>query len=69
MRKEDAIKHFGTATALARALGIRLPSVSEWGELVPESRAYQLQVITAGALTVDPSVYRKPEEKDAVAED
>lgn len=59
MRKDEAIKHFGTASALADALGIRVASVSEWGEMVPEGRAYQLQVMTAGALRVDPSVYQK----------
>jgi len=59
MRKDEAIKHFGTAAALARALDISPASVSEWGEMVPEGRAYQLQVLTAGALRVDPSAYKK----------
>ena len=61
MLKTDAVKHFGSASALARALGIALPSVSEWGDIIPEGRAYQLQVITAGALRVDPSWYKKKE--------
>ena len=59
MLKEDAVKHFGGAAALAKALGIALPSVSEWGDIIPEGRAYQLQVITAGALRVDPRLYAK----------
>lgn len=61
MRKEEAVKHFGTAAALAEALGITPASVSEWGDIIPEGRAYQLQVITAGSLRVDPGLYRKPE--------
>lgn len=59
MLKSEAVKHFGTALALARALGISSASVSEWGEYVPEGRAYQLQVMTAGALRVDPSIYQR----------
>lgn len=59
MRKDEAIAHFGTASALADALGIRPASVAEWGEFVPEGRAYQLQVITGGKLRVDPSAYQK----------
>ena len=61
MRKDEAVKHFGGVNALADALGIRPASVSEWGDIIPEGRAYQLQVITAGALRVDPIAYRKPE--------
>ena len=61
MKKEDAVRHFGGVSALADALGIRPASVSEWGELIPEGRAYQLQVLTAGALRVDPSAYRGQE--------
>lgn len=59
MKKDTAIEHFGSASALADALGIRPASVSEWGELVPEGRAYQLQVLTGGKLSVDPSLYAK----------
>ncbi len=59
MLKTDAISHFGSAAELARALSISPASVSEWGDLIPEGRAYQLQVITAGALQVDPTLYAK----------
>jgi hypothetical protein len=50
MRKRDAIKHFGSAAALAKALGISRQSVHEWPDEVPEGRAYQIEVLTAGAL-------------------
>lgn len=50
MRTKDAIEHFGTAAALARALGISRQSVHDWGDIVPEGRAYQIEVLTVGAL-------------------
>lgn len=50
MRTEEAIKHFGTAAELARQLGISRQSVHDWGDYVPEGRAYQLEVLTQGAL-------------------
>jgi DNA-binding transcriptional regulator YdaS (Cro superfamily) len=65
LRKKDAVQHFGTAIALAEALGISSASVSGWGELVPEGRAYQLQVITVGLLRVDPSLYAAHKRKHA----
>jgi hypothetical protein len=65
MLKALAIQHFGTATALARALNITVQAVSDWGDFVPEGRAYKLQVVTGGLLRVDPSLYDK-DAKEAV---
>jgi DNA-binding transcriptional regulator YdaS (Cro superfamily) len=53
MKTADAIKFFGTRTALAKALGITKQAVTQWGETVPEGRAYQLQVITGGQLSAE----------------
>lgn len=50
MKTADAIRHFGTQAALARALGVSKQAVAQWGEVVPDGRAYQLQVITGGKL-------------------
>lgn len=50
MNMTDAIKHFGSKTKLAAALGIYPSAVTQWGETVPESRQYQLQVMTKGKL-------------------
>lgn len=61
MRKQTVIEHFGTAAAVAEALGISRQAVSEWGEVVPKGAAYQLQVITAGRLAVDPTCYATKE--------
>lgn len=51
MKTADAIRHFGTQSALAKALGISKQAIAQWGERVPEGRAYQLQVITGGQLS------------------
>lgn len=50
MNMTDAIKYFGSKTKLAAALGISPSAVTMWGETVPESRQYQLQVLTKGKL-------------------
>ena len=59
MRTKDAIKRFGSAAALARALGISRQSINDWGTTVPEGRAYQLEVLTNGALKAPRPVVRE----------
>lgn len=56
MKKRDAIAAFGSASDLARTLGITRQSVSSWGEDVPELRAYQIREILD---------QRRQEEEDA----
>lgn len=53
MKTSEAIKHFGSASALARALGIKPPSVAGWGEDVPDLRQLQLEALTGGVLRAD----------------
>jgi hypothetical protein len=50
MKTSDAISHFGSKSALAAALGIKTPSVYDWGEEVPIGRQFQIELITEGAL-------------------
>ncbi|MFZ4170445.1 Cro/CI family transcriptional regulator [Enterobacter ludwigii] len=57
MRKSEVIKHFGGVCKTAKALGIKHPSVSEWPEIIPEVRAYQVEKITNGRLKFDQSLY------------
>ena len=45
MKKRDAIAAFGSASELARSLGITRQSVSKWSEDVPELRAYQIKEV------------------------
>ncbi len=50
MRKSDVIEHFGSASAVARALGIGKAFVSKWGDDVPQRYAYEIERLTAGKL-------------------
>lgn len=54
MKKSDVIAHFGKPSAVAEALGIDRSAVSQWGENIPQLRAYELEKITQGKLKVKP---------------
>lgn len=43
IRVEDAIKHFGSAASLARALNIKPQAITSWKDFVPKLRAYELR--------------------------
>lgn len=60
MRKNDVISYFGGVGKTAKALGLSHASVSGWSELIPKGRAFEIQVITKGALKADTSLYEKP---------
>jgi hypothetical protein len=45
LTKKEAIEAFGSATALAKALGITVQAIGQWGEFVPALRAYQVRDI------------------------
>lgn len=55
MNTTEAIKHFGSKTKLAAALGIYPSAVTQWGEEVPTARQYQIQVLTKGKLKASPA--------------
>ena len=50
MRTKDAILHFGNKLKLAQALEISKSAISQWGDEVPELRAYQIERLTGGKL-------------------
>lgn len=54
MRKEEAIKFYGSQSALALALGIAQASVAGWREYPPDKRQLQLERITGGKLKAEP---------------
>ncbi|MBW0298526.1 Cro/Cl family transcriptional regulator [Shewanella sp. LC6] len=52
MKTSDAVAYFKTKSNLAKQLGITHSSISQWGEEVPELRAFQLERLTGGELKV-----------------
>ena len=50
MNTAAVVNYFGSKAEIARALGIGNTAVTNWGDTVPIGRAYQLEVITDGAL-------------------
>ncbi len=54
MTKDQAIAHFGTQEALARALDMTQGSVSLWRDYPPPMRQLQLEALTKGALKSEP---------------
>lgn len=53
MTKDDAIQYFKGVTAMARKLRCSRTAIYIWEE-IPELRQYQIQVLSDGALRVDP---------------
>jgi DNA-binding transcriptional regulator YdaS (Cro superfamily) len=56
MKTNDAANFFGSKKKLAQALLINPSAVTQWGEDVPESRQYQIQVLTKGKLKASPKM-------------
>ena len=50
MKTADAIKEFGSVRLLAEAVRITQQAVHQWGDHVPEGRAFQIEVLTKGKL-------------------
>jgi predicted transcriptional regulator len=57
MRKQTALDHFHSQTAIAKALGITKSAVSQWKDVIPERMAYRLERATRRKLRVDRSLY------------
>lgn len=45
MKKQEAIDLAGGQFRLAEILGITTAAISQWGDVVPESRVWQLRVV------------------------
>lgn len=59
MKKKSVIAHYGSVTAIAKALDITTAAVAKWEDIIPKGRAYELEKLTKGKLKVDPSLYQK----------
>lgn len=51
MKTKYAIEQFGSIKELALALGITQPAIYQWGDDVPELRAYQIAELLAQRAT------------------
>jgi len=67
MKKSDVIEYFGSAAAIARAVGISRQAVHEWPDELPVPRACQIEILTGGALRAE-NVARPPEPAQESAE-
>jgi transcriptional repressor of cell division inhibition gene dicB len=56
MKTKQAISYFGNKLKLAKALNVSKSAISQWGDDVPELRAYQIERLTRGALKVNPVI-------------
>jgi DNA-binding transcriptional regulator YdaS (Cro superfamily) len=50
MNVSEAVAHFGSKSKLAAALGIKPSAVTMWGQTIPLTRQYQIQVLSKGRL-------------------
>lgn len=65
MTYEQSITYFGTLSKMARALGVKPASVSEWKNGIPETRQYQIELATKGILKADEPALRTEKKKAA----
>jgi hypothetical protein len=62
MQKSEAIEHFGGATKLANALGLKSrQAIYAWPEEVPELYQYKLYHLTRGKLPLSPGLKARPQ--------
>lgn len=61
MKKIEVVDYFGGQKETGDALGISQAAVSLWGDEVPLTRQYQIEVITKGELKADVSISGKAE--------
>lgn len=66
MLRKDVIAYFGSATEVVKQLtNLSHGAVSQWEEVIPMGRAYEIQTITNGKLQVDLSLYNRKQPKSA----
>ena len=57
MLKKDVLDFFGSVKSVCYELDITKVAFCNWGEIIPELRAYQVQVKTNNILKVEESMY------------
>jgi len=64
MHLNKVVSYFGGKKVnIAKKLGVTTGYVSQWGEVIPESMATKLAVVTNGKLKYQPSLYSKSPKK------
>lgn len=53
MTMQEVLDHYGSRKQLADALGLWPQTVYAWGDVIPLSRQYEIEVRTGGALKAD----------------
>jgi len=53
MTKNDVIEHFGSAAKTSRAMRISRAAVCLWPDVLSDSMAYKVELVTNGALKSD----------------
>jgi hypothetical protein len=56
---DDVLQHFHGVTGLAVTLGISPQAISQWHGMIPDIRAYQIQVLSHGRFQADRLPVRK----------
>lgn len=53
MKKKDVLEYFGNVAKTARALKISVQAVYKWGDEIPETMQFKIQVLTKGKLKAE----------------
>jgi DNA-binding transcriptional regulator YdaS (Cro superfamily) len=61
MKIDDVIRHFGSQVAVADALGVQQPTISNWRTRgsIPQLQQLRIQHITKGKLKASPGILMK----------
>lgn len=59
MKKKDAINYFKTPGGVAKAAGVSVAAVSQWGDRIPLGTAALLEKASGGKLKLNPADYRQ----------
>ena len=58
MKTKDAVDFFGSKAKLAKACGIANSAVSQWGDDVPTTQSYKIEIMSGGVLTACKQIKR-----------
>ncbi|ODP73758.1 hypothetical protein A9X63_26260 [Klebsiella pneumoniae] len=59
MLKNQVVEYYGGISKTAIALGVTHSAVCQWGNVIPQKRAFVIERITNGKLKYDASLYQK----------